>query len=113
MTNDAFACQCGCGENKADRKIVAMLADVERVLGRPLVVTSGYRCPKHNAEVGGVAGSAHTLGLAADLSCVGDRERFKLVNALLSCGFVRIGIGKTYVHADVSDVHPQKVLWLY
>ena len=35
--------------------------------GLPLHVNSGYRCPKLNAAVGGVATSQHTKGEAADI----------------------------------------------
>ena len=34
---------------------------------RRLIVTSGYRCAKHNAEVHGAEGSRHLVGAAADL----------------------------------------------
>ena len=33
----------------------------ERV-GAPIIVTSGYRCPVHNANVNGVPNSQHVLG---------------------------------------------------
>ena len=39
---------------------------VRKSLGRPIIITSGYRCPKLNARVGGVSTSAHTKGLAVD-----------------------------------------------
>lgn len=35
--------------------------------GKPIIVTSGYRCPRLNTLVGGVASSAHLRGYAADL----------------------------------------------
>ena len=35
--------------------------------GKPITVTSGYRCEALNAAVGGAATSAHTKGLACDL----------------------------------------------
>ena len=34
---------------------------------RPIYVTSGYRCPRLNASVGGAVGSQHTKGEAADI----------------------------------------------
>ncbi|OCG36962.1 D-Ala-D-Ala carboxypeptidase family metallohydrolase [Gilliamella sp. Gris1-4] len=37
-----------------------------KALGKPIIITSGYRCPALNARVGGVATSAHTQGLAVD-----------------------------------------------
>ena len=39
--------------------------------GRPMVVTSGYRSPAHNAAVGGVDGSQHTKGEALDFHVPG------------------------------------------
>ena len=42
---------------------------VRKVLGFPIVITSGYRCPLLNARVGGVSTSAHTKGLAVDFHC--------------------------------------------
>lgn len=43
---------------------------VRKVLGFPIMITSGYRCPLLNARVGGVSTSAHTKGLAVDFHCV-------------------------------------------
>lgn len=42
---------------------------VRKVLGFPIMITSGYRCPLLNARVGGVSTSAHTKGLAVDFLC--------------------------------------------
>ena len=39
---------------------------VRKVLGFPIIITSGYRCPALNARVGGASTSAHTKGLAVD-----------------------------------------------
>ena len=39
---------------------------VRQALGKPIIITSGYRCPLLNARVGGVSTSAHTKGLAVD-----------------------------------------------
>ena len=42
---------------------------VRKALGKPIIITSGYRCPALNARVGGVSTSAHTKGLAVDFHC--------------------------------------------
>lgn len=44
----------------------AQLELVRKVLGTPIIITSGYRCSVLNSRVGGVATSAHTRGLAVD-----------------------------------------------
>ncbi len=52
-------------------------------LGVPVKVNSGYRCEKHNARVGGVKGSFHTKGTAADLSSsIGADKMFMAVQKL-------------------------------
>jgi zinc D-Ala-D-Ala carboxypeptidase len=49
------------------RTTAALLEEVRALLGgRPIRITSGYRCPELNAAVGGAANSAHTRGQAAD-----------------------------------------------
>lgn len=47
------------------------LEEVRARLGRPIVISSGYRSPALNAAVGGAPNSAHVLGYAADLTCPG------------------------------------------
>ena len=40
-------------------------------------------------------------------------KRFELVVAALEEGFVRIGIGKTFVHLGMAKDKPQRVMWHY
>lgn len=49
------------------RLVDLVLQPLRDALGRPIVVTSGYRAPAVNAAVGGAAQSAHMRGLAADI----------------------------------------------
>ena len=44
-----------------------MLDKIRERYGKPIVVTSGYRCPELNKAVGGVKSSQHVKGEAADL----------------------------------------------
>ena len=46
--------------------IIRVLQPLRDKLGKPIVITSGYRCPKLNSLVGGVANSQHTTGQAVD-----------------------------------------------
>ena len=52
---------------KLEALIVNCLDPIRRIYGRPIIVSSGYRCPELNALVGGVSNSQHTKGEAADL----------------------------------------------
>lgn len=63
-----FACKCGCGFDEVDLKLVRLLEDIrEHFGGKPLYISSGCRCAKHNKEVGGVQGSRHVQGKASDI----------------------------------------------
>lgn len=47
--------------------VTSLLDPIREALGTPVVVTSGYRTPEHNAEVDGAKNSHHTTGRAADI----------------------------------------------
>lgn len=108
-----FACKCGCG-NKIDQRVINMAQVIRDALGVPIHVNSGYRCEKHNAKVGGVKGSKHTKGLAADLSCsLGAVKMFETVRRLHAEGklpdldyCIRY---KTFIHIDCGG--KRKSLW--
>ena len=76
-----FACKC-CGQLPplARENVKALVSEVldpvREKLGMPIVVNSGYRCEKHNKDVGGVRNSQHLRGEAADIHC-SDNERLK------------------------------------
>jgi zinc D-Ala-D-Ala carboxypeptidase len=102
-----------CGKNEIKDSFINVLDAIRGQYGKPMTVVSGYRCPAHNAAVGGVDKSAHMDGVAADIACSFAGDRLKLVDAALENGIGRIGIGKTFLHFDTSDTLPQEVLWLY
>jgi len=45
------------------------MQQVRDILGLPVQITSGYRCPEVNAAIGGSKSSQHMEGLAADFVC--------------------------------------------
>lgn len=52
----------------------SVLDPVRRFLGRPVFVSSGFRRPRLNREVGGVSNSQHQYGKAADITFTGFNE---------------------------------------
>ena len=60
------------GEQKEN--LIALVDNVldplRKLWGKPIIVTSGFRCAKLNRAVGGVAKSQHTKGQAADIRTV-------------------------------------------
>ena len=53
------------------KALARKLDEVRRLLGRPVVVDSGFRCKVLNDAVGSTDRSAHLVGLAADIRCPG------------------------------------------
>ena len=77
----------------------------------PFKITSGYRCPQWNKEVGGVLDSAHLKGLAADIAVKDNYHRFQILNALIHIGFQRIGIYTNYIHCDIDLLQYHPTIW--
>jgi uncharacterized protein YcbK (DUF882 family) len=110
---DDFNCPC-CGQNKMLDRTILMLQWARTEARIPFIITSGYRCEKHNKEIGGVTGSEHVRGEAVDILCNSSTARFKIVDCGLKAGFRRIGLYKNRdcVHLGCSWKKIQQVLWL-
>jgi len=109
-----FLCPC-CGEGSSimDTFFLSLLDSARSLSHVPFVITSGYRCLKHNMEVGGVGESAHMKGMAADISAETSKARYAIINALIQTGFSRIGIGKNFIHCDMDQAKFDNLIWLY
>lgn len=62
---------CHCCQGGADivkQELMVKLQKLRNDFGKPMVVDCGYRCPQHNASVGGARDSAHLYGEAADIA---------------------------------------------
>ena len=95
-----FDCPC-CLENFMNYEFLERVDAFREVFGSPLTVNSGYRCPKHNTDVGGKSKSLHMLGFAADISMLHmmPHQRDKLLRLALE-KFKGVGIGKNFIHVD-------------
>ena len=76
-------------------------------------ITSGYRSPAHNAKVGGVPSSSHTIGRAVDIYAPTSTQKYIIINALLQVGFNRIGVAKNFIHVDDDPNKSEDVIWTY
>ncbi len=115
-----FECPCDKCDNDdqiISQKLIDKLEQVRSDYNKPIIVSSGYRCPAHNAEVGGVADSAHVKGLAADL--VPSLVTIDDLDALYeSCynTFDNVGDGRRLKFIHVDDRPPKatgKRHWVY
>jgi len=95
-----FQCPC-CKTVKLEPELLEKLEKLRLQWG-PLRLTSGYRCERHNAEVGGVRHSLHKKGRAADVVVLYSRQR-AFVALAMKTGFYRaLPYGKrNFVHLAV------------
>lgn len=108
---EEFKCSC-CSENKINDQLLRKLDEAREIAQTPFKINSGYRCKKHNAKIGGEPESAHTLGLACDISAQTSAQKYKILSALLKVGFERIGVYKTFIHCDIDEQKPSKIVWV-
>lgn len=99
-----FKCPC-CWGCVIDHTLLEVLEDMREMLGdAPIHINSGYRCKKHNAEVGGATESQHMLGKAADIWVEGHTPDEVYRAACIALGKIGGAIKhKTYVHVDVRN----------
>ena len=109
FSDKEMACRC-CGKLIKNADFLEKLNSARETAGFPFIVNSGYRCSKHNAEVGSTS-TNHIIGKAADIACDNPNRKFNMVKALISAGMKGIGIGKMFVHCDTNRVLP--VIWTY
>lgn len=119
FTRAEFACR-HCGENAIDDSFVTLLDELRHRCGFPLPVTSGYRCPAHNAAMSTTgAHGPHTTGRAVDLA-VSRHRAHDLLRHALAMGFTGIGVaqkGSTrFIHLDMlrePEHAPRPSVWSY
>jgi zinc D-Ala-D-Ala carboxypeptidase len=65
------------------KRLVVILEEVRALLGRPVIVSSGFRCKLVNDDVGSKDSSQHRIGCAADIKVPGMTPR-EVVKAIMA-----------------------------
>ncbi len=104
-----FDCPCDhCACTLVDSELVSKLQELRERIGKPIAITSGYRCTSYQNELKArgyetaVGVSQHTLGRAADIAVSGLGIPFIISEAIL-VGFKAIGAGENFLHLDTRD----------
>jgi uncharacterized protein YcbK (DUF882 family) len=81
--------------------------------GKPITITSGYRCPTHNAAIGGASRSRHMVGDAVDISITGmtGDEKYRFLKLIIEEGWTGVGLHKQFYHVDTRAGVP--MVWFY
>lgn len=101
------------GHNLMQQDFMLMLEGLRAAYRKPMIITSGYRSPKHPTELRkGHTTGEHTTGLAADIA-ISAVNRYNFVALAIEHGFTRIGIADKFVHLGISNSHPHPRIWTY
>ena len=88
---------------------VELLERLADETGFAVTVTSGYRCAKHNAAVGGVPRSWHLLFATDVVPEDGDPDKLaRMYEAAIDLGFGGIGRYERHIHLDLR---PKPLRW--
>jgi zinc D-Ala-D-Ala carboxypeptidase len=103
-----------CGKVAMRPDFMARLQALRAAFGKPMKVTSGYRCPAHPIEAKKAAPGAHATGSAADIAVQGS-DAHALLKLAFAAGFTGIGVqqkgGGRFIHLDTRETSP--ALWSY
>ena len=110
-----FVCSCGCDRAEMDQDFLFTLEGIREKLGRPMVISSAYRCENHpiskaKIEKGAPNGGAHHLGMAIDVHSAGTVAMNILALALDEKTINGIGVNQKgpwnsrFVHLDCVPV---------
>lgn len=88
---------------------IGLLEKMRQELGKGIIVSSGYRCEKHNKTIGGAPKSWHLL-FATDIKPEdGDIKTLnEMYHIAVAVGFGGIGRYEKHLHIDLR---PEKVYW--
>lgn len=119
FTLDEFNCQ-HCGRNEMDPHFLLLVDQLRDVYGKPLVVSSGYRCPDHNARVSSTGRTGpHTTGKAADFA-ISRGPALELLRLAVALPFTGVGVQQRgagrFIHLDTipnAPGSPRPTIWSY
>ena len=106
FSSHEFDCKGGscCDTTFIDEDLIKYLQQIRDHFGKPVTISSAYRCAVHNKNVGGATGSQHVIGTAADISVEGVAPA-EVAKYAESIGVLGIGLYETakdgyFVHID-------------
>ena len=117
-----ISCHCGCGREEMEGRFMLKLEMLRTVFGKPMPVTSGFRCPAHNAQASDTGlNGPHTTGQAVDVQVSGE-DAYHLLGLAIQHGFTGIGIKQAGTHSsrflhidtlEASPGRPRPTVWTY
>lgn len=118
FSNDELKCK-HCGSNKMDQDFLNWLDKVREEYGKPMKLSSAYRCPEHNAKVSSTGRNGpHTTGKAVDV-LVSGKDAHALTMIALKKGATGLGVRQNgahdgrFLHLDCLQGPTRPWVWNY
>ncbi len=112
---EEFKCS-HCGDNEIKEELLDKLQALRSRYGKPMRITSGYRCARHPIEAAKSAPGPHSSGLACDVGVEG-ADAHKLLGLALDAGFKGIGVQQKgtgrFLHLDLLNAPNRPTVWSY
>ena len=116
FTADEMRCSCGCGRADMDPDFMAALQTVRVVYGRPMRITSGFRCEDYDKRIGGAG--VHPSGKASDIAVAGESV-YDLLHTAIGVNMRGIGLkqhgphASRFMHLDITTGPMRPRIWTY
>jgi uncharacterized protein YcbK (DUF882 family) len=115
FARDEFACS-HCGDEEMNAEFMQALQELRIAFGKPITITSGYRCPSHPIEARKARPGSHASGRAADIG-ISRGDAVQLLRlALLDGRFTGFGVqqksGGRFIHLDTLTTN-RPMIWSY
>ena len=122
---DEMMCHCGCGEDSMDMDFMDILQNIREDMNRPLKISSGVRCAKHNSIVSSTGSNGPHVprkeGTKASDILISGADALRFVDIARKHGISGVGISqrgphaKRFIHIDTlsDDKHPRPTMWPY
>jgi uncharacterized protein YcbK (DUF882 family) len=121
FTNDELKCKCGCEEMGMEPDFMSYLVALREAYGKPMPLSSAYRCKEHPIERSKRTLGPHTTGRAVDVLVFG-KNAVRLLRMAQEMGFNGIGVSqkgshnKRFLHLDMAPetpTRPRPWMWSY
>ena len=105
-----------CGKNEMQLEFMLKLQALRNAYGKPMRITSGYRCKDHPIEAKKAQPGAHASGCAADIGVDG-ADAHRLLGLAWAAGFTGVGVNQKgtgrFIHLDTLKGPNRPTCWTY
>lgn len=110
---DLSSCVPKCELSDISSLLLSAIRSAQKMCGFTFTITSAFRSKSWELSKGRNGSSSHTKGLAVDISARDSHARYKILLALGFVGVPRLGVGKTFIHADIDETKAHPIIFHY